>query len=753
MQVGNLVTSDVQAFVSRVLVDGVERPKVSWSVDRSFSGGLPAQVAGWSGITQATASVDWASEKDVTDGGLNPWNRSTGWVPAKGSKIEIFAGDGTTEWKQFTGVIDKTTGTVSGGFQSSCIDGYDRLSASVSHEALLRIMPPLLDGGEYRGVGLVSTYFVDLAMRAGGFYATPRKEANTVMLAPCQGGMWPHDGTVLTASTFVPDPVLRHAENNYAPWGFAVSNFDVTYRARYSEPGNVPIQLTMMVGPNHSGQAVLRVRYNTSGGPERYVQLAINSGRNAVAQVNDAGVLREVCRLTTAQMNGATVVTVVFKPSGTSMRNDAGATVSGGAATMTWPTQNVYTYGDASARVAGLMVNHPTETYMEHAPSYFVPSAVIGTLDATHLGTLGASKAVSSESAALIIQEISEATLSAMWIDELGVLRFEPSVVLKAQNTMQIVTTLDDITSLSWEDSLLGSRSKVTVNWSEVAISLGRYQNVLVYEGSSQTLESNESIEEIISPPDGEAWIMVDDSAARIGHNVWAPYNTKRGSFVGVDYTTGGNSVPSSGMPIVTITLDPVGPNAWKIVHIVQGALPAGTEVTLATSATHADLYPHNRNKGLPRVGAGAKAMWTERESIPTGPFGVGPELVHESGIWVQGDAIAQNIAKYLQSETVDPRPVITDLGVVFDPRRQLGDKITISSPNLLGVTLQALVTGVSNSAGSGGFEQSLTVVITDASTTYMTYEEFNRSGGTLTYAQWQSLGPVPETYTQFNAS
>lgn len=741
MQAGALVTSDVQAFTSRVLVDGVQRPHVSWSVDRSFSGGLPAQVAGWSGITQATASVDWASANDVTNGGLNPWNRSTGWVPAKGAKVEIFAGDGTTEWKQFTGVVDKTTGSVGGGFQSSCIDGYDRLSAGVSHDALLRIMPPLVDGGEYRGVGLVSTYYVDLAMRAGGFYCTPRQESNASLFVPCQGGMWPHSGTVQNAGPLVSSTEIRHAENRSAPWGFAVCNFNVTYLPRFTQPASAPLQVSAMVASESLGTFVLTVNYGASN----YAQVAVTSERTVIARINDT----EICRIS---LGSATVFSVLYKGGAVSIRTSGGATVSGAGTLTGGSTSTIVASGAVEARVAGIQVNHPTEAYMEHAPSYFVPSAVIGTGYVGHLGTLGAAKAVKDTSAVELIEEISNATLTAMWIDELGVLRWEPSVALRSQNTMQTVTTLDDITSLGWEDSLLGSRSKVTVKWLDASISTGRYQNILVYEGSSQTLGSNERIEEIISPSSEEAWVMVDDTPSRIGHNVWPPYNTKKGSFVGVDYVQGGNSVSPTGMPNTVITMDKIGPDAWKIVHAVDGSFPIGAEATLATSPTHADLYTHNRNKGLPRISAGAKVMFTEKEIVPAGPFGIGPELVHEGGIWVQ-DLIAANLASYLQSETVNPRPVITDLGVTYDPRRQLGDKITIDSPNLMGVVLQALVTGVSNSAGAGGFEQSLTVVITAASSTFQTYEDFNRAGGTLTYQQWQALGPLPETYTQFNSS
>ena len=42
MQAGTLATDPVKAWTSRVLIDGVTRPHVSWSLDRELTGDLPA---------------------------------------------------------------------------------------------------------------------------------------------------------------------------------------------------------------------------------------------------------------------------------------------------------------------------------------------------------------------------------------------------------------------------------------------------------------------------------------------------------------------------------------------------------------------------------------------------------------------------------------------------------------------------------------------------------------------------------------
>lgn len=736
--------SGVAALKSRVLVNGFAREVESWSVSRELNGDLPEQVVSASGITQATGSVVWASEDTVTDGGLNPWNRSTGWIPSKGDRVEIFVLDGAVERIQFTGVIDKSTGDIGNGFQSDLIDDYDRLSAHITHEALLRLMPPLEHGGLYRGVGLLSTFYVDLAMRAGGFYCTPQQEPNAVVFAPCQGGMWPHSGTVLEAGSF--DGTQRHAENRQAPWGFAICNALIRYRVRYSEPSSTPLQITFMVGLDHAESASVGVHYD-SGSEFR---VTASSDRSVAVHSIVGGVTVEVCRLPSSDMSGSTVVCAMLKSGIVTLRNSSGKVATGSFDGLAGNTSSVLVAARPEARIAGIQANHPTSTYLELRPSRFVPTAVINTNDVSHLGAMGACYAIDNVPAVDLLTEISQATLSGMWIDESGVLQFVPSMVLRNKPAMGAVTTLDDIFSLGWEDSLLGSRSKVTVAVKVPSITTSRYQNVELYRGSGAVLDSEETIEEIAEPASDEAWVMPDESFTRVGTYNWPPYNARRGTFVGVYYSSDGQATSETDLS-TAITMEKLGVNTYKFTH-TAGAYPAGVEANLSTSPSHADLWENRRSQPLPLIGGGGRVQWSDSEVTPEGPFGVGPELRLEAGIWV-APVIAENIATFLQNQTSSPKPTITGMEVSYDPARKLGDSLVIESETLMGVFMKVLVVGIDNAASSDGFTQSLTVRVIGVTTKYQTYAEFNASGGELSYQQWQALGPVPETYSQFNES
>lgn len=749
MQSGFIADSDVLEFRSRILVDGVERPHISWSVDRELSGDLPQQIVAGSGLTQATGSIVWAPVEGVSPVGGNPWNAS-GWWPRKGAKVEIFVAEGASEWKQFTGVLDHSTGEVGGSVQSTIIDGYDKLSARLSHDALLRIMPPLTDTSSYRGAGLVSTYYVDLAMRSAGFYTTPDREPGVCILAPFQGGAWPHVGTLSTAESF--DGLDRVPTNKPTKWGFGIGNARLTYIPHWVEPASVPVQLTIMVGDDNSADCNFDVNYSSGW----YVRMSVRADGRVIAMFGTVGSFGTACTLSAARMAGATVVTMLVKGSSFSLMNDRGESVSGTGTAPEGTVVNATVNAWPNAVVGGFMMNYATSEYLEHRPSRtFVPSARIGTGNVTHYGTMGACRAIESGTAIDLLTEISEAALAGMWIDEFGVLRWEPSIVLRDQPSSAIVSTREHVLALGWEDSLLGARSSVTVKFKEPSISVSRYQMVEVWRGSSSTLASGDSKEDIISPSEDEAWVMVDTDYTRVGNYQGALYNSKRGSYMGVVYTKDGEYYTSVGMPTGT-EMSKIGPSAWKLTHSV-GTLPAGVQAETRTpddAEFSEGYYSWNKNNDLPLVQAGGRVQWYDAEVTPDGPSGAGAELVHDAGIWV-APSIAENIAQFLQAQTVSPQPSITSLSVVPDPRIQLADTIQISAPDLMGVVMRCLVTGVSLSFDSGGLTQSLSVRVASVTRSSQTYEAFDSSlpDGELSYQQWQALGPTPETYSHFNES
>lgn len=729
MQAGSLASNDVMALTSRILVDGVERPHVSWSVDRDLVGELPAQVVAGGGIRQATGAIVWAEQEDVTDGSVNPWNPSTGWVPVSGQAIVIYCGDGTTAWRQFVGYIDEVSGGIGEGFQSSIVGRDDLLNRTVEHSTVFSVHPPTVEGGSYCSVGMGAGYVVDRVMRASGFPATPQRRPRSLVSVPAQLSMWPEWGAVRSSDT------PAKVQDGDGWWVAACSSSYAPNLLYGPVTRSTAVELTIMVSPAHSGTTTLDAIYGTD-----YIRLRVNPSRGATALLNGTTVA------TLPSMGADKVVSLLVK-GGTWTIRTANATASG---TMTVPAgaalSTVRITGDTNARASGFQVSQP------------LPAEEFGSLNSgglfkqqhqTFSHSMAALRSYQLKPGIEVLDEISKAILAPVWIDETGAAKMYSSDFLRNQPSMQTITTLDDITKLSWSMNHLDTRSKVVVKYQLPAISMSRYSNILLWQGGGETMESGETKSLFVTEPADEDWTE---------HNEWsasfADFNAGRGTVSqgyvekadGTWEATGPGSLFSPGQPIGMETI---------LFEIEAGTLAAGSKLVLATPADTANYSPRMEGVNLPILRGRGKAMWTEASvtSEIRGPSNA-PELIHDAGPWIShvGYTVLQlRMADYIAEQVTAPHATIPGLEVIYDPRRQLGDVITISSPTYMGVELTALIVGVRNAAGDS-FTQSLDVRIISASSTFTTYAEHEAAyPDSLTYEQWRTIYPDTTTYTGFN--
>lgn len=745
MQAGNLTYAEVREFTSRVLVNGRVWETVSWSIDRELTGDLPKQVTAVSGVTQATANIEWAMPEEIADPGVNPWVNPD-LFPARGARVEIYVSDGETEWKQFHGRIDNTTGSIGGGYSSTCIDDYDRLSIPIAHPPLLRSMPPSSGGGEMRGVGLTSTYYVDTALRNAGFYATPANMHRCVLHVPCQGSMWPYQahtsfGTMTNGGSY--DGQRFHNRNFSAPWGWAASNFICAYEPRQSYNRSTPLQMQFLRAPNHAGEFTFDVWY----GAERVRLAAWGSG-----DVNAYIGTQQVLRIPAAELDGATIFTLLVKSGRWTLRANNGAEATGTATVPSTEAMRVIEIsGRDDARIAGIQVGHPEQSHHEFPGQSFEPTAHInvGPQDA-FVGVIDAARAIDQVPAHQLIKEIGDATLSAVWIDETGVVQYTPSMVLNSQNPVRTVTTLDDVAQLRWEDNLLGTRSRIVVKYLEPAIITRRNSSLTVYEGSKRRLTSGEEQIDFVGPGSDEDWIMPDGTINQLGVEGWSPFNNGTFTQGGFYYTNDHGEIDGTGFNS-TVEMETVGLSRYKLTHRA-GYLPFSVTAHTATSPTASTLWPHNRDLPLPVIRAYGRVLWAEENLTPVAAGGAGPELVHDAGFWnsnTYDDSELVAIANYLASQTSMPRPVIKGMQVLPDPRLQLGDVIRVFS-ELMQATLNTLITRVTTSFDNDGLSMTLQVRVTRLARHSSTYRDFNNAGSEATYQQWNAA-TGDQTYSQLS--
>lgn len=745
MQAGVLIGSDVMAYTSRVLVNGVARPHLSWSVDRDLVGDLPEQVVAAGGVAQASGNIVWASDKDVSDGGRNPWNPSTGWIPAEGDKVQIFAGDATSEWSQFVGVIDSSTGDIGGGFQSKIVDRIDDFSRKVRLPALVDVMPPVEGQTAFRRFRLSPRFYVTTAMRRAGFNVVAPAEVGCVVDLPAVGSLWPLVGELIRCARGT-DAAL----SPLWPDGIHVADANAAYRPASPRAGDKPVQLTLNIAPEHSGTASVQVIYG---------------GSNVILRTTATHVLfliGGVGTLCSVPWTGGVIAQALFFNGSVTLRTSAGQTATGtGAWTNSTLMSEVRLVADPGSRVNGVQVSHPTQPWHDFASLNFTPTARVVT--GTMHDTLMAAPATRDQSAADLLSEVGQCLLWPFWIDETGAAKAIQSDALRGQASVQTVTTLDDIRSLSWRKDLLGARSEIITSYDTWTINRSTTYSVELWSSSESVVMSSAGEHvSLIEEPDGEAWLEVDEQLTVPGVNSLADANRGIGSIAGGIYTDGATeewaTLPSAKK--LDVALLKISDGAWKLKH-TAGTLAAGNQVELRTwSSTftgRTELWPYQWDKQLPVLRGKGKAVRTNKTRTPTIVGNIGPILEHDCKHWGTGHLdnnetrVVDAVTDFISTQVVTPQPVITGMRLGFDPRRQLGDVITVQSRTLMGVELKCLIVGLNTSAG-GSFDQEVAVRVIEATSMFTTYADFAAAWGpTADYNSFAAAWDAVSTYKDFD--
>ena len=738
MLVGDVLPG-VNEYRVIVRVNGVVRAVegVSWST--GMSGDLPDQVIASGGLGGASGTISWAPQEAVESRPVSPWAKAGNWPPSPGDLVQVQVSDGVTTWTRFTGVVDKTSGDAGAGYQSSVIDFRDRITGTFTHAAVLRHMTPFVEDGGYRSVGLNHWFPLTMALRSAGFCNVPPIEAPSALSVPLQGSAWPEAGAVRecggsgasgTGPSF-----------HYTGFGYAAAAFNATYSPRLAEATSVPVQVTLVIPGTHSGVATVDVLYGAAT-----IRLRVNNSRGVTAFFSPNGTSPWT---TVTSVGGAsstvsaTVVQLLIKGGAWTLRTSNGAQVTGSQALGTGSMSSVIVGADADARIAGLQVSHPASSVREFASLGFSPSM---RFQASGLAsTMDMMPALKGRSVPDLVGEIMSATLTASWWDETGTLILRPSDALRGTASSQTLTTLDDITSLSWEDSLQSVRSAVEVSWKNPSISKAKQYRLELWRGATDSLiTDSDPVIEFVTPESGTEWFGVDRTLNFLDASNWGAYNTRRGSFCGFWYSN------ADGDPITTgdarVNYEPLYSDSLKITHRVV-SLPAGAEANTETHPEIAALKAYLRGQSLPVVRGMGRGEWVDTTYRTSAGSASASVLAHDLGYWgheyFEGGSVAQRIGDYLAQMVTAPQPTIPDLGVIYDPRRQIGDVYTIRS-EWLGIELRVLVTDISEDHGDGS-HQSLTVrVISATNIRPVTYDDLAAAWGTGNYeglqAAWAAL-------------
>lgn len=728
-------SADVRHLDTYAIVAGTRRQVLSVSLDREMSNDLPEQIVGGGGLAGGTGTIVWSNEQKVSAREVSPWADSwSGWPPQAGDRVQVYVTDGSTSWPRFTGRIDKTAGVVGGRLQSTLVDFRDQMRALTTRDALLRYHVPRQDTTPYRHIGLDYWFFLTRALRHVNIFNTPHAGSQPALQVPFQGTAWPVTGEIDESEG---PAQFTNPRFHRAPWGQAVGAIN----AKYLPPGwgqvavTAPLQIALLVAQDHAGDAHVQVYYG-----ESRIRIRVWPGRSVTAYWNNEAVVT----LSTEQMQNATTLVLLVKGPTWTLRTDSGAEATAtrsrsGSTTLS----HIWVRGTDNARFAGIGVDSPN-TNGEWRALSFTPNM---TFEMSNLiSHMDMSAAHENEDVADLVDEICKATLTGAWFDEMGILRFVPSDRLRARTPVQTITSLDDVTDLEWENSLLSIRSRVNVTWQSALVSRTRLQRKELYRGSSATLDANDEIEVFASPDTDVEWFGVDWTPDRLNDSNWGNYGAP-GSKMGVYYTNSDGEELRTSSQTTTIRVEQLGISAVKITHIA-GSYAAGVKGNLGVSENDTVLREKHKGDNLPVIRGRAEGRWVDEMTTRVlGGYG-DPELTHNLGPWGVQFA-ADRIADFLAERVQRGEPTIRRLAVTYDPRRQLGDVVNLDL-GILGVRLRALIVGISETHDPGAYSQNLTVRIISATTTRtVTYDDLANawSGGDYNALQavWANL-----TYDDF---
>src|SRR5699024_7170242 len=220
----------------------------------------------------------------------------------------------------------------------------------------------------------------------------------------------------------------------------------------------------------------------------------------------------------------------------------------------------------------------------------FVPSARYDLADRSLLGAMDAGPGIEPTTCARVLDEISAATLSAMWIDEFGVFQWVPSRSLTGRTPVRTFTTADDILAMPWRDDLRSVRSGVVVQHRLPACTRSRWDNVIWQQGGSDSLESGGTASEFVKPGADTDWVgrmspwlkMCERGAASVAASNW-------GSLVGGVVTDGDtDSIASSELGV---DVSQVTPATWRV-RYTAGSLPSGSKIEMRFPRESTTIWP-----------------------------------------------------------------------------------------------------------------------------------------------------------------
>lgn len=744
------------------VVEGLPYPASTVSVTRDLPSPLPGQAAAVGGQSAATSNVEAYQAATVNGRVATPYTTKD-W-PEPGARTAVKVSDGKNEHRIFTGAVD---GTRSNFLDSSLsvplVDDTDALSVPVSHRPVFREMPPNATTGTERQrlTGLLNVFPVNVAARAAGFYNTPPMGGYCVLSVPLVGCTWPERGVLVNS----------YRVSNIAQWGrfhpgaytditpgsIYMTDCYATYKVDpWNRPwsggiqSNRPLSITLCARKDQRSSSYVACRWVGSS-YEREIRLAITGDRTIAAKILREGEETNIVVLPGGDAGPWECVTLRVRRMSTTVlefqiTTDTGVvkttrTEIGGAVIRDTQWDEARLYIPTGNGLNGVQINYTgsaTEAETFRRTFQYRPD--------TPLKNLTVMPALVSEPAGQIIREQAEAECAAVWIDEDGILQWQGNRYMKTRPIVRSLTS-SELADARLEMDKQDVRRKVTVKYTTWSTRTSRRSLIVVHEGSKDEYVAGDRAELVINPPESQQWVQVDSTPREVyGDTNAGLLNTGQGSYHGFTaVASDGSEILNAGSGKTSMTFEPAGPDAWRWTLDVQ-SLPTGAD-RIRTATSSEDLsYVKTayRDKGLPLLRAMgiATAAPSEETSSTQGPSWA-PDLEHDVGWHIQDAATAKQVADMIAADLTTPKPGISDLSILPDPRLQLGDRIRVTDEVRTGLSIVGVIRRIDHKIATGSHEMTVDLLVTEVIAADVTLGEFDAWYNGLSLAQ------VDDKFTQ----
>lgn len=665
----------------RIFVDGVERPHLSASWEGNTSGGLPESlVAAGDGIYSRTGSITWAPESAVTRHPLAPIGESR-WIPTQGAHVRIVATVNGAEFPRFWGFLGASTYHVHSDTVTTQIT--DGLQGGLQEPVTIS---PTLAAGMYLRSGWVAWRAVEQA----GYGILPPVTGDTVLHNGHQFGMLAAVGKTTSTGIGYGEPGYTSAANQ-STVALPVergADRDIMIYARAGNMGEDASWRAQM-----TDGSIVSMSWSSSN---RAVSLWTSRGGGVfskrIAEIPDGSPL--LC----AKI-GADGIRVWTDPEHSEWHRTAGVPSAVKVASVT------------AGRTAGIKVDYISRdedaaerVSMMRRP---LPRLLLSALEQVRILATRGFENTTCES---VISEWAAATLSTVWVDEEGRLNIAARDRLAAGKSEILDKVSEKVFGGAWKTARDGVRSGVLIEGVAPNFRGGNEwaRTVAFQPDNIQEVAPNKDIEIFHSWPDEVDVHGLDTDIRPLVNSkqkifAWADFNNGAGSWWSLvfenqeepeGYRWTGNAANHEDL---TAKLETLGQRTVKMTFRVQKKTSRGPEKYYLASPSIAvgDLRFGNRGIPMPILRCQTLVTWTKFQRKHTSGSRVGPVYRLDSGWWLHPED-ASRVAGALAAEIGVEKVTFDGLDVLWDPRKQIGDSITLQAQDSEGATWEAecLITG-----------------------------------------------------------